>query len=153
MRPAQLGDLPTLGNIWRQMMAEHVALHPAFALAEDALERWWGAVRTMLSARDSFVFVATRLGEPVGFCTGRVAHNPDIYEVQRVGLLCELAVAPEARRQQVGAALVVRARNWFVARGLSEFQLSTALGNEAGRAFWRAMGGKELLVRFRFSLF
>lgn len=134
------------------MMAEHVALHPAFALADDALERWGDTVRTMLSARDSFVFVALMRREPVGFCTGRVAHNPDIYEVQRVGLVCELAVAPEARRQQVGAALVGRVRSWFAARELTEFQLSTAVANHTGRAFWRAMGGDELLVRFRFTL-
>lgn len=152
VRSASPKDLAAMATIWRQMMADHVALHPAFALADDATERWRDSIWEMLAAPDSFVFVATLSRQVAGFCTGRAASNPTIYETRRVGLVCELAVSPTARRRQVGAALVAEARSWFAARALDEFQLSTALANDAGRAFWRAMGGEELLVRYRFAV-
>lgn len=152
VRSAGPKDLAAMATIWRQMMADHVALHPAFALADDATERWRDSIWEMLAAPDSFVFVATLPQQVAGFCTGRSAYNPTIYETRRVGLVCELAVCQDARRRQVGAALVAEARSWFAARALDEFQLSTALANDAGRAFWRAMGGEELLVRYRFAV-
>lgn len=152
VRSAGPKDLSAMATIWRQMMADHVALHPAFALADDATERWRDSIWEMLAAPDSFVFVAMLPHAIAGFCTGRAACNPTIYETRRVGLVCELAVCPAARRRRVGAALVAEARAWFAARALDEFQLSTALANDAGRAFWRAMGGEELLVRYRFTV-
>lgn len=151
VRPATRHDLSGMAVVWRQMMAEHEALHEAFALADDAAARWYDATEQMLGGRDSFVLLAERGHEVAGFCTGRAAHNPEIYATARVGLICELAVAAHARRAGVGAALVAQARAWFASRALDEFQLSTALGNAAGRSFWRAMGGEELLVRYRFK--
>lgn len=134
----------------------HESSDASFALARDALTRWQQMVEDMLDRDDTFVFTAARSGEryaqPLGFCLGWVARNPPIYKVHEVGFISEIAVAKAAQRQGVGRALMQACQRWFKDRRLTEYQLSTAVWNEPARAFWQAMGGKALLVRYRFDV-
>ena len=91
-----------------------------------------------------------RRADPLGFAVGWVADNLPIYAATEVGFISELAVAAVARRRRVGAALLQACRQWFARRGLMEFQLATAVWNAPAQAFWRAMGGAPVLVRYRF---
>ena len=61
-------------------------------------------------------------------------------------------MAKSAQRHGVGRALMVASQRWFKDRRLTEYQLSTAVWNEPARAFWQAMGGQPLLVRYRFDV-
>ena len=164
-RAATAADLEALGQIWHQMMLEHQGRDSAFQLAADAVSQWHTMAVDLLDRSDAFVWVASAAGDgeghdgeghgatPVhGFCLGWIARNPAVYALQRVGFISELGVLPAQRRRGVGRALVRRAAQWFRAQGLSEYQLSTAHWNDEARAFWEAVGGQPLLVRYRFAL-
>src|SRR6185437_13756102 len=118
----------------------------------NCLQKWQQMVEDMLDRDDTFVFTAFNGEEVVGFCLGWVARNPPIYKVPEVGFVSELAVAKRAQRTGVGRALMKTARAWFQARHLTEFQLSTAVWNEPAKAFWMALGGQSLLIRYRFDV-
>ena len=75
-----------------------------------------------------------------------------IYRVSEVGFISEIAVTRLSRRLGVGRALIDGARDWFRARHVLEFQLSTAVWNEQAQQFWKAVGGEPLLVRYRFPV-
>lgn len=151
VRPARRSDMPGMLLLWQEMMQRHTDYDSSFELADDAADRWQSAVRDMLGRHDSFVFVLCDAAGLQGFCTGWVAYNPPIYETRSVGLISELTVRQGRRRQGIGSALVQAARAWFAARELPEFQLSTAVNNDAAQAFWRRLGGAPLLVRYRFA--
>ncbi|NDJ60639.1 MAG: GNAT family N-acetyltransferase, partial [Chloroflexi bacterium] len=53
------------------------------------------------------------------------------------------------RRYGVGRALVTALRAWFHERGLRHFEWHVAAHNPAGIAFWRALGGRSVLLRMR----
>ena len=148
---ASTADLPRLGAIWLELMRLHQDTDPHFAMAGDALARWMAMAEEMLARDDAFLFKADVQGTPSGFCLGWVASNPPIYRTPEIGFLSEVAVTRAARRRGIGSALVGAARRWFRERGLAEFQLSTAVWNTTAREFWRAIGGEELLVRYRFD--
>jgi ribosomal protein S18 acetylase RimI-like enzyme len=152
IRHARYGDLAALSKIWMELMQMHQTNDARFTLASEPLARWRSLAEDMLSRQDGFVLAAERDASLVGFCLGWVAYNPPIYELREVGFISELAVAKSAQRRGVGTALVDAAAAWFRDRGLEEFQLSTAVWNEPARAFWRRLGGEELLVRYRFAL-
>jgi ribosomal protein S18 acetylase RimI-like enzyme len=152
VRHARHGDLAALCSIWMELMQMHQMSDTRFALATDPLERWRALAEDMLGREDGFLLAAEQGSRLAGFCVGWVASNPPIYALREVGFISELAVTESAQRQGIGTALVDGAAAWFRQRGLSEFQLSTAVWNESARAFWERLGGEELLVRYRFEL-
>ena len=151
VQAATQADLVVLGGIWQELMTLHEERDHHFALAPDALRRWREMAEEMLLRGDAFVFKATFAGTTVGFCLGWVAVNPAIYRRSEVGFISEIAVRRRWQRHGVGRALVAQARRWFHAHGLDEFQLSTAIWNDAAHHFWEKVGGKRLLVRYRFD--
>jgi ribosomal protein S18 acetylase RimI-like enzyme len=151
IRPAALRDLPSLGQIWLELMGLHQERDRHFTLAGDALPRWMRMAEEMLGRNDAFLFKAEVDGRCVGLCLGWVATNPPIYDVREVGFISEVAVLRSAQRRGIGTALIAQARRWFAAQDLHEFQLSTAVWNEAACRFWESVGGKPLLVRYRFD--
>lgn len=151
IRPAHGSDVSAMLALWREMMRGHRGYDVAFSLATDAADSWRQSTTDMMHRHDSFVFVAEKKGDVVGFVTGWVAYNPPIYEARVVGLISEIMVHRSARHLRVGSELVTAARAWFAKRELPEFQLSTAVRNAGARSFWRAQGGKPLLVRYRFD--
>jgi ribosomal protein S18 acetylase RimI-like enzyme len=149
--PVTSDEVAQISAIWLDMMQMHQRTDRCFKLAVDAKKRWESMTVDMVSRNDSFVFGAQQGGRFVGFCIGWIARNPPIYDEPEVGFVSELAVSNEARRQGVGRALMSAARRWFAVRGLQEFQLSTAVWNNDAQEFWRAIGGKPLLIRYRFD--
>ena len=152
VRAARPSDLPVLGGVWRELMQMHEGADDRFALAADALERWHTLAQEMIFRDDGFLLSASIDGRLVGFCLGWVARTPPIYETKEVGFISEIAVTVSARRRGIGSALVDGARRWFAQKGLTEFQLSTAVWNESARGFWEAIGGHPLLVRYQFEI-
>jgi len=148
VRPARSQDVAWMLTLWTAMMAEHAQQDPAFALAEDAPRIWQQSMWDIMARLDSFVFVI----EPLGFCCGWVARHPAIYLSGEVGLLSEICVARGAQRRGVGRALMAAARDWFISRDVDDFQLATAMFNQQAQRFFRAMGGRPLLMRYHFSL-
>jgi ribosomal protein S18 acetylase RimI-like enzyme len=151
-RAARHADLAELKTIWLEFMQSHESRDPSFALATQGLQRWQRMAEDMIDRDDTFVFVTTVEHRPTGFCLGWIARNPPIYQVTELGFISEIAVAKNARRSGAGTALMAAARAWFVAHGLTEFQLSTAVWNTEAQKFWEALGGQALLLRYRFVL-
>jgi ribosomal protein S18 acetylase RimI-like enzyme len=56
------------------------------------------------------------------------------------------------RRSGIGRALVEALMQWFRERGLGYFEWHAAAHNPAAIAFWRAMGGREIMLRMRADL-
>ena len=151
-RPAQRADMPALRPIWREFMEAHASRDDAFALAEDAEDRWQQMAFDLMGRDDSFVLVSTVDGTPRGLCVGWVARNPPIYSVAEIGFIAEICVSRSHFRRGIGRALMAAARTWFAARGLAEFQLATAIWNIEAQTYWRQQGGEASLVRYRFVL-
>ncbi|MCI0353045.1 MAG: GNAT family N-acetyltransferase, partial [Acidobacteriales bacterium] len=53
------------------------------------------------------------------------------------------------RRRGVGRKLVKAMVDWFKERGVPYFDWQVASLNTEGLAFWRALGGRELMTRMR----
>jgi ribosomal protein S18 acetylase RimI-like enzyme len=152
VRPAKNADVPALGLIWQELMEMHERTDHRFALAHDALIRWRGLAHDMLNRDDGFLLIAELGGRAAGFCLGWLAKNPPIYKIGEVGFISEIAVGRLHQRRGIGRALIEAAREWFRAHEVREFQLSTAVWNEEAQAFWRAVGGEPLLLRYRFAV-
>jgi ribosomal protein S18 acetylase RimI-like enzyme len=136
----------------RQATSEDAALvAPLF----DAYRQFYGRapdlpsaeayLHTRLSEGSSTVFLAThsdgRKEVPIGFT--QLYPSFSSISLRPVWILYDLFVAPEARRQRVGIALLERARVFAVESGASEMTLETAIDNTAAQALYESLGWRR----------
>jgi len=115
-----------------------------------------GLARRFLGERldrgESVVFVAVANGSGVGF----VQLYPTFTSIgaRRAWILNDLYVAPEARRQGVGRALMDAARKMAEETGAAWLELATAKDNERAQALYRSCGYRldEKYDRFKLKL-
>ncbi|WP_431282384.1 GNAT family N-acetyltransferase [Humitalea sp. 24SJ18S-53] len=124
-RPIHAVDVPALAGL-------HTAAFPP--------EESWGigAIGTMLAMPGAFGLVLPEQG----FILARVAAG----EAE----VLTLAVAPPARRQGIGAGLVVAAMAGALARGASVLFLEVSEDNLAARALYAALGFEQVGRRRRY---
>jgi len=67
----------------------------------------------------------------------------------RRGYIADLYIIPEMRRKGVGGALTRVGMEWFASQGVLMTDLSYLAANEAGKAFWKAMGFGDYRVTAR----
>lgn len=92
------------------------------------------------------VLVAERGGNLIGFAELSLRNYAEGCDTSPVGYLEGWYVAPEARRQGVGRALVRAGERWAREQGCTEFASDTELENGLSAAAHRALGFDEVAV-------
>ncbi len=151
IRLAQPADAPLISQLWAQMVAYHAQLDAAtFRPAADGAAVYARFIEDRLRDTDARILVAEVAGELVGYISGGIADiTNDMFESMRCGLITDLFVCGQQRRQGIGRQLVERLMLWFHARQVSSFEWYTSAHNPTALAFWRAMGGQLTLLRMR----
>jgi ribosomal protein S18 acetylase RimI-like enzyme len=146
VRRATLADLRAVAELfdgYRQFYAQPAdyELAEAFILAR-------------LANDESVVFLA--LDEKSGAGLGFVQLYPSFSSAaaRRIWILNDLFVAPQARRQGVGRALLHAARDHGTATGAKRLVLSTAADNHEAQALYESVGYKResIFVAYKLEL-
>jgi GNAT superfamily N-acetyltransferase len=74
---------------------------------------------------------------------------PDMFVHEASGFLADIYVDATVRRNGIGRMLVTALIDWFRDKGLRYFEWHAAVQNPDGIAFWRALGGREVMLRMR----
>jgi len=148
-RRATPDDLDAVASLWTELTAHHAPLDPALRLRRGAAGEIRELLRAMLRDPDEATWLAFRAedasGAPAGLCTARVDTAPPILEETLRGEICDLYVAPAARRRGLGRALVAEARGWLEARGVRRIEVRVSPRNAAAQAFWRGLGFAQFM--------
>jgi GNAT superfamily N-acetyltransferase len=97
-------------------------------------------MQEVAKAEDKVVFVAEDGDRPVGFILAQISKRARIFVQSEHGLIVDLAVTKDHRRNGVGERLVHRAIRWFKAKGLSSAEMRVSTANPVATAFWCKMG-------------
>lgn len=151
IRLAQPTDVQRISQLWAQMAAEHAQLDAAtFRPAPEGAEAYARFIEDQLRDVCARILVAEVEDKPVGYISGGIADiNNDMFESLRCGLITDLFVCAEQRRQGIGSRLVERLALWFRACGVSSFEWYASARNPSALAFWRRVGGEVTLLRMR----
>jgi ribosomal protein S18 acetylase RimI-like enzyme len=151
IRPATAADADSIGALWAELVAYHRAIDPDLPMAApDGARRYAQLLMQRLDDPYTRVFVADDNGRSVGFVLGMIVDLvPDIFAQEPCGFLADIYVESAYRRRGIGRALVRALVDWFKERGAPYFDWQVASSNEEGLAFWRALGGRDLMVRMR----
>jgi ribosomal protein S18 acetylase RimI-like enzyme len=147
--------LSELEPLWLSLHRHHRQVADLPVLADDDLswQRRCAWYRSRLEAGDAFALVARDDGEPIGYAFVHVRPGADdTWPVGRhMAELVSLAVAPEARGDGVGTALLDAVDAELERRGIHDLEVGVMAGNDRARAFYERRGlrvGELLLYRF-----
>lgn len=146
IRRARKEDQDQGGALWLQLLTEHAALDPRFAVADDALARWSNDFPYGIVDEQTRIFVADQEGTLVGFIAAHLWTPPPIYTGVVEGYIDELYVVPEARRQGVGERLVEAVKTWAATVPACRLRVGVLAANAAGLAFWERLQAHTLAV-------
>lgn len=140
IREAVENDMPTMVELWKEMMDFHKERDRVFTRTATGHEGWAEFITGHMSKEDSCVLVAECASRIVGHCLAFIVKNPPMLTTRRYGLFQELAVTANYRRYGIGEKLVKNMLAWFAEQGLERIEVRVSVQNELSTAFWRKMG-------------
>lgn len=142
VRPAAVGDIPRLLQMYRELDEAHRLQHPE--LFPATIERDATRVESMLAdpRMGFFVAILPSVGPAIGFVRVVDVQTRDgsVLLPRRFGLVDELVVMPEHRRAGVARALLVEVEAWARQRGLGALEVTVWAFNQAARELYAEEG-------------
>ena len=145
---AQDPALERVPALFEEMHREMAAQGMGLSLAEGGAARWCEGISRGLE-RFGRLVVAERGNELVGFAHGALKLAPEHLGGVRLGHIAHVHVLRDARGSGLGRAMVELLHAWFQEREVASVELQVLAGNEAGQAFWRALGYRVELLQLR----
>ena len=144
-------DADAVAHLWEALVAYHreldASLPPA---APQGARRYARRLVDRLDDPMSRVLVAEVDGKVVGYVLGVVVDlAPEMFAQEASGFLADIYVDADYRRVGIGKALVEGLVAWFHEKGLHYYEWHVAARNEDSLAFWRSLGGREVMLRMR----
>ena len=139
VRRATLADLPIVVELRVALLREN-GDHPVYGqLRADARDRAYEVFGAQLRSAHEIMFLAEQDGVVIGILRCVDTPNSPLLEPARYCYVSSVYVRPNARRRGVLKALLRRANDWCLERGLREMRLHNVPGGSAGAA-WSAEG-------------
>jgi GNAT superfamily N-acetyltransferase len=144
-------DVDAVARLWEALVTYHRELDSSLPPAAPQGARRYA--RRLIDRMDdpmSRVLVAEVDGKVVGYVLGVVVDlAPEMFSQEPSGFLADIFVDEPYRRAGVGKALVEALVDWFHEKGLHYYEWHVAARNEDSLAFWRSLGGREVMLRMR----
>ena len=143
-----------LRPLWLAMTHHHHEIAPELGRIYDDDETWArrrAHYEDTLNRAGSFALIAWDDDRPVGYATVIVEPNrsPSWPEPERYADLDSLAVAPDARGQGIGEALVAHVQAEIKAAGITELRVSAVAANTRALGFYERLGFEPQFVSLR----
>ena len=152
IRAARPADEESLWRLWRDLHELHRAGAPpgTFRPADDRA----AFARFLADSRDTYVAVASMAGVVTGYVLAREMRRPsnlfsNAFHVMEID---QLSVAPAARRQGIGSALLDHLGRVAIARGATQLTVGLWFFNDAAYALYRQRGFVDSQRRMGLSL-
>jgi ribosomal protein S18 acetylase RimI-like enzyme len=147
-------DAPAIARLWQSLVSYHQTLDAALPVAApDGAGRYTERVLQHLDDPYTCALIAEDNEQVVGFVLGMIVDLlPDIFAQEPGGFLADIYVDAAHRRHGIGSLLVTSLQQWFREQGVTHYDWHVAANNPEALAFWRALGGREVMIRMRASL-
>jgi ribosomal protein S18 acetylase RimI-like enzyme len=148
VRPATTADMSAVGKLGAALVALHHGFDTRrFIPATPETERIYASfLGSQLGQENVVILVADAAGQVIGYTySGLEGHD---YKLLRgpAGVIYDLMVDPERRREGIGGLLLAATRAALLERGAPQIVLSTAEGNHLAQDFFAAAGFRRTMV-------
>ncbi|AFK20022.1 GNAT family N-acetyltransferase [Haloferax mediterranei ATCC 33500] len=154
IRPLHAADVPALvDDLWFPFAEEMGDIDPHDSLADDVDVRSEAIQyrRNQLGDEDVQTFVAvddeSERQSLAGYTTVSYSEAPSVFARGSVAKVKDLYVAPEARGDGLGTALLERAHEWGRERGCEQATLSVHARNDVAQSCYEELGYETRYVK------
>jgi GNAT superfamily N-acetyltransferase len=152
VRRAGRRDLDAIHGLWQELReienkhgaGERLGIR-AEELARDHRELILADPRTA-------ILVAEEQGRVLGYAHAQVETNDPVYLPERYGVLVDLIVCEDRRRERIGTRLFEACREWLVSRGAGELRMHLPVSASEAQAFVESLGSQPRRVESRLAL-
>ncbi len=141
--PATRSHVPEIVEIWKEFMDFHKGVDPFFSRSENGHSNFEKFVESQIKSDDAQVLVALRGGRVVGYSISQISEYPPVFEHEKYGSICDLAVKANCRRKGIGELILSEILQWFESRNMERIELRVAAKNRIGYSFWKKHGFEE----------
>ncbi len=154
IRSAQRKDADAIGLLWEKLVDYHQIIDAAMPRASrGGATHYARRIREQIDENFSHVIVAEHNGQIVGFVVGVIVDlTPEVFQPETNGFLADIYIEESYRSGGLGRRIVDALIAWFQSRGVLHMEWYVAAQNNAGRAFWQTIGGREVMIRMRLDL-
>jgi diamine N-acetyltransferase len=141
-RKATEQDIPQIVELWKEFIDFHKARDPFFSRSEEGPDNFGKYIAVNLQKDNSLVYLAESSEKIVAYILCIIQNYPPAFISKEYGLLSDIAITSEYRRQGIGKHLFHIAKDWFTGKGMKRIELGVATANEVSTSFWAKMGLK-----------
>jgi len=154
VRPAVATDRAALGRLGALLVAEHHEFDPLRFIAPipNLAERYGDFLIGQSERPDMRVLVAERGGEVVGYAFGGMEGNDYMALRGPAGVVYDLVVDPDHRRQGIGRALLTTALEALDKLGAPRALLFTADKNHVAQSLFDKAGFRRTMIEMTVEL-
>jgi ribosomal protein S18 acetylase RimI-like enzyme len=148
VRRGRAEDVPVIGRLGAKLVEEHFEFDSERFLRPrpDMPELYGQFLGSQMERGDRFVLVAERDGEVVGYAFGGMEGNDYMALRGPAGVLYDLVVAPDHRRQGIGMELMNAALAALTKLGAPRVVLFTAEKNSPAQRLFERSGFRRTMV-------
>ncbi len=148
IRPATAADTPTLGRLGALLVEVHHRFDPdRFIAPTPRTERSYGSFLAGQIGREGMVvLVAEEAGAVVGYTYAGIEGNDWLTLRGPAGVIYDLIVDPEHRRQGIGRRLLEETIAALEGLGAPQIQLSTAERNGTAQKLFAGLGFRPTMI-------
>lgn len=137
---ARKSDIPSILEIWKELMDFHVPFDSRYTLSDGAEESMGENLARLIVAEDALVIVGGENTKVLGFGIAKIDKYPPVFVKQICGSIADLAVSSGHRRKGIGELMLKEMLDWFQSQGIDRVELRVASMNTVGYSFWRKHG-------------
>jgi len=148
VRPSRAEDVPVIGRLGAYLVAEHFEFDSERFLRPrpDMPELYGQFLRSQMERNDRFVLVAERDSAVMGYAFGGMEGNDYMALRGPAGVLYDLVVNPDHRRQGIGMKLMDAALAALTRLGAPRVVLFTAEKNSPAQRLFERSGFRRTMV-------
>jgi ribosomal protein S18 acetylase RimI-like enzyme len=151
IRKANPNDLPAITDLAGKMVDFHRSLDNYYKplSAYKNLEK---ELAGELADKNSLFLVIEKDNKIIGYFRGSIEPAPAYASPKKIGVIYDIYVQKEYRKQGVGEALMKEILEWFQSKNIKNIELSVDARNNNAINFWKKFGFFEYKLRLRKDL-
>ncbi len=152
VRRAGRRDIEPIQSLWQSLRELQSKADSRLTPTKDAAQVVRQHREVILADPRTAFFVAEERGRILGYLHAQCETNDPIYDPQKYGMIVDLIVNEDRRREGIGTRLLEYCKEWFVSQGLSEYRISVPVQQPDAERFLERTGAPAFLATHRAEL-